>query len=259
MEAWTDQGIVLSVRPHGESGAVVALLTEGHGRHAGYVHGVRSVARRALLQPGTRISVHWQARMEDQLGTYAPEDGCGPGPLVLDDPLRLGALLSACGLCDAALPEREGHPGLYHGLAALLDALGGVHWGPVYVMWEIALLKELGFGLDLARCACGGDASVLTHVSPKSGRAVSPEKAGPWLDKLLDLPGFLAPQGGEGDAAEVSQGLRMTGHFLAYWVFAQHTRGIPEERLRFEERYAKYVAGLNARESEAETVLYGTE
>lgn len=245
MENWRDQGIVLGVRPHGESGAVVALLTENYGRHAGYVHGAQSAKKRAMMEPGTLVDAQWSARTADSLGHYALEPARGLTGSFLDDPLRLGALLSACALCDEALPEREGHPGLFHGLRTMLQALESDHWGAVYVMWEIAFLRELGFGLDLQRCAGGGDASTLTHVSPKSGRAVSADKAAPYLDKLLILPDFLTPRGGEGGDDEVVKGLRMTGHFLEHWVFAHHSRGVPEARLRFEARYAKYNAGSN--------------
>lgn len=239
MENWQDQGIVLNVRAHGESGAVVALLTETHGRHAGYVHGAQSAKKRAMLERGSCVSASWQCRTGDGLGHYTlePEKGLPAG--VLEDPLKLGAMLSACALCDEALPEREGHPGLFHGLQTLIGTLESDHWGPVYVMWEIALLKELGFGLDLVRCAMGGDPAALSHISPKSGRAVSESHAQPYLDKLLELPDFLKPAGGVGTEEEVIKGLRMGGHFLEHWVFAHHTRGVPEARLRFQERFER--------------------
>jgi DNA repair protein RecO (recombination protein O) len=239
MENWRDQGIVLSVRPHGEGGAVVGLLTESHGRHAGYVHGAQSTKKRAMLEPGSCVSANWQSRTSDALGHYTlePEKGLPGG--VLEDPLKLGALLSACSLCDEALPEREGHPGLFFGLQALIASLDTDHWGAVYVMWEIALLKELGFGLDLVRCAAGGDSSTITHISPKSGRAVSEAQAKPYLDKLLELPDFLKPQGGMGSEEEIVKGLRMSGYFLEHWVFTHHTKGVPEPRLRFQERFER--------------------
>lgn len=241
MEHWRDQGLVLSARPHGEGGAVVALLTETNGRHAGFVHGALSSKKRALVEPGTLVSVEWSARTSDNLGTYKLEEERGLSPMILNDPLKLGALLSACALCDAALPEREGHPGLFHGLQALMSTLDSEVWGAAYVMWEIALLKELGFGLELSKCAGGGDPNMLAYVSPKSGRAVSYEAGEPYKDKLLDLPAFLKPNGGPADEEAVATGLKMTGHFLEHWVFTHHTKGVPEPRLRFEERFAKTV------------------
>ena len=239
MERWRDQGIVLSARPHGEGGAVVALLTEENGRHAGYVHGAQSSKKRALLEPGTLVTVEWQARTSDNLGSYKLEEERGLSPIVMGDPLKLGALMAACSLCDAALPEREGHPGLFYGLQAFMDTLDSDIWGAAYVMWEIALLKELGFGLELTKCAGNGDPQTLAYVSPKSGRAVSYAEGEPYKEKLLNLPAFLKPNGGPADDDAIATGLKMTGYFLEHWVFAHHTKGVPEPRLRFEGRYRR--------------------
>jgi DNA repair protein RecO (recombination protein O) len=242
MEQWTDSGYILSVRPHGEGGAVLALLTEQYGRHAGYLYGAGS--KRGMLQPGVRVHIDWKARTADQLGHVTLEQEAGLPIGILDDPLRLAALLSACALCDAALPEREGHPGLYYGFKALTEIMEQEIWGAAYIYWEIALLKELGFGLDLTRCAGGGDANTLAYVSPKSGRAVSYAASEPYRDKLLELPAFLKPNGGPLDDEEVLKGLKMTGYFLEHWVFTHHTKGIPDARLRFEARYAKHLADV---------------
>lgn len=242
MEQWTDRGIVLAARPHGEGGAVVSLLTETHGLHAGYVPGGQSSKKRGVIEPGSLVAADWAGRAADSLGTFRLEQERHVAALFMDDPLRLGALMSACALCDAALPEREGHPGLFHGLLALLELMGEDGWGAAYVMWELALLRELGFGIDLSKCAAGGSAATLCYVSPKSGRAVGAEAGEPYKDKLLPLPDFLKPgSGGGGDDADVVRGLRLTGYFLEHWAFAQHTRGIPEQRLRFEERFAKSI------------------
>ena len=242
MEQWTDQGIVLAARPHGEGGAIVSLLTEQHGRHAGYVHGGKTSRLRGVIEPGSHVAVAWESRVADALGTFRLEQQRSLGTALMGDGLRLGGLLSACALCDAALPEREGHPGLYYGLMALLETMEGPAWGAAYIMWEIALLREMGFGMDLSRCAGGGSAKSLYYVSPKSGRAVSAEMGAAYKERLLELPEFLKPGNrGGGDDADVLKGLRMTGHFLEHWVFAQHTRGVPEQRLRFEERFAKSI------------------
>jgi len=244
MEHWTDIGYVLSVRPHGEGGAVVALLTEHNGRHAGYVHGAGSSKKRAMLEPGIKVGIDWKARVSDQLGTVVLEQEGGLPTGILEDPLKLSALLSACALCDATLPEREGHPGLYHGFKTLIDMMETEVWEAAYIYWEIALLKELGFGLDLTKCAGGGDAGTLAYVSPKTGRAVSYAAAEPYRDKLLELPAFLKPNGGPYDPAEIAKGLKMTSYFLEHWVFVHHSKGMPEARLRFESRYAKTVADV---------------
>ena len=244
MEHWSDQGIVLSARPHGEGGAIVALLTENNGRHAGYVHGGMSSKKRAMLEPGSLVSAEWQSRVSDNLGTYALEPEKGLSTEILQDSLKLAALLSACSLCDAALPEREGHAGLYHGLVALINMLEAEHWGAVYVMWEIQLLRELGFRLELDKCAGGGDADTLIYASPKTGRAVSKAQAAPYKEKLLELPNFLRPEKARRQCdiqEDVLTGLKMTGYFLEHWAFTHHTKGIPEPRQLFEERYHALV------------------
>ncbi len=244
MEGWRDHGFVLSVRPHGEGGAVVAVLTENNGRHAGYVHGAQSSKKRAMLEPGTLVSIEWRSRVADNLGSMSLEQEAGLPHGILEEPLKLGALLAACSICDSALPEREGHSGLFHGFKTMIEMMDQDIWGAAYVFWESALLKELGFGLDLTKCAGGGDDRALAYVSPRTGRAVSYAVAEPYKDKLLELPSFLKPNGGPLDPEEILKGIKMTGHFLTHWAFAHHTKGVPDPRLRFEARYAKYVADL---------------
>jgi DNA repair protein RecO (recombination protein O) len=239
MEQWKDQGIVLSVRKHGESGAIVSLLTEEHGRHAGYVRGATSSRMRGMLEPGTLVGAEWQARIADNLGSFVLEQEKQIAYMLMDDPLRLAALLSACQLCDEVLPEREVHPGIFHGLLALFDAINSDDWSAVYVMWEVALLRELGFSLDLSRCVAGGNSSDLIYVSPKSGGAVSREAGELYKEKLLPLPLFLQPVKGPATEYEILNGLKMTGYFLEHWVFAHHNRGVPENRLRFLSLYER--------------------
>lgn len=241
MEQWSDQAIILSVRAHGENGGVVSLLTENHGRHAGYVRGIHSSKMRGLLERGNLVGVEWSARTNDDLGSFRLEQDRHITAGLMGDKLKLSALLSACSLCDRALPEREGHAGLFHGFMALLDNMDMEGWGAAYVMWEMALLRELGFAIDLSRCAGGGDPQTLAYVSPKSGCAVSEAAAAPYKERLLPLPSFLRPEKGDINDEEILTGLKLTGYFLINWVFAQHTQGIPEDRLRFEERFAKTV------------------
>ncbi len=245
MEQWTEQAIVLSAKRHGENGAVVSLLTEGHGRHAGFVHGAMSSKKRALVESGSHVKAEWSSRTGDGLGTFKLEADRGMPHDVLNDSLKLGALLSACSLCDAALPEREGHAGLYHGLCAFIDSLDTDHWNAAYVMWEISLLRELGFRLELNKCAAGGDANTLIYVSPKSGRSVSEASAEPYKDKLLPLPHFLRPpamRGEEsGEMSDILTGLEMTRYFLEHWVFIHSSKGLPEPRVRFQNRYEKLL------------------
>ncbi len=245
MESWEDQGIVLTLRPHGEGGAVVSILTENHGRHAGYVYGAHSKTKRAMLEAGTEVSIEWTAKISDQLGTYKLEQIKSWSRYVMDDAPRLSALLSACHLCEQALAEREPHRDLFFGTRSLFEMLAEDIWGEAYVMWEIAFLRELGFAIDLSTCASGGDDTDLIYVSPKTGRAVSREAGAPYSDKLLPLPDFLKQEkkGSNllGTQEDVLTGLSLTGYFLDHWVFVHHSKGTPDSRLRFQDQLAKKV------------------
>ncbi|MEZ5813710.1 MAG: DNA repair protein RecO [Alphaproteobacteria bacterium] len=250
MEIWQDQGIVLSVRRHGENGGIVSLLTEGQGRAAGYVRGAQGTKMRGSLEVGNVVDARWQSRSADGLGSFTFELSKGTAAHFMQDALKLAALQSACALCDAALPERESHPGLFHGLEALFGALDSDVWGAAYVMWEIALLKELGFSLDLTRCASGNGDEDLRYVSPKTGRAVSRAAGAPYKGKLLPLPGFLTRGGGMVEEGDVLDGLAMTGYFLEHWVFTHHSKGVPDARLIFAQRFAKTIVDQQSEENE---------
>jgi DNA repair protein RecO (recombination protein O) len=244
---WQDDGIVLSARRHGENAAVVQLLTREHGRHAGLVHGGAGPRARGILQPGNRVRAAWRARLADHLGTYHCELAQSGAAVFLDDALRLAALASACALAEAALPEREPHPAVFEGLAALIaaltatDSVGG--WGRAQVQWELGLLAELGFGLDLSACAATGANDALAYVSPRTGRAVSLSAGEPYRDKLLPLPRFLASPGSEPDAGEIVGGLALTGHFLERHAFAALHRELPAARSHFLERLRRLQRG----------------
>ena len=232
---WTDDALVLSSRPQGESSALVVLLTAGRGRHAGLVRGGRSRSRRSTLEPGTQVQARWRARLSDQLGALTLEPVRSYGVALLDRPDRLAALVSACALVEAGLSDREPHAGLYQAVLALFDALERPAWAEATVRWEVGLLAELGFGLDFSRCAVTGEATgELVAVSPRTGRAVSRAAAGPWADRLLPLPGFLLG-GVAGGVQAVCQGLALTGYFLERHL----PGGLPPARLRFAERYGR--------------------
>jgi DNA repair protein RecO (recombination protein O) len=220
---WIDEGIVLSARPHGENAAVVTLLTAAHGRHAGLVPGGQGRAARPMLQPGNRVQTQWRARTIDQLGTYTLDLHAAQAALWLDVPEIIALIASACVVTEASLPERQPLPGVYAGLATLLSLRDQDLWAPVYVKWELNLLQALGYGLDLSQCAVGGGSDDLAYISPRTGRAVSREAGQPYHDKLFRLPPFLL--GGEWEAADILQGLELTGHFLSRHVFCNpHSR-----------------------------------
>ncbi len=209
---WRDQGILLSMRPHGETSAIIEVLTAAHGRHMGVVRGGASRRMAAALQPGSGLMLDWRARLQDQLGAFTVEPLQSRAHL-LGDRLALAGLLSVCALLHAALPEREPHPRLWTATLALLDLLGGEGWTSAYLRWELLLLDELGFGLDLGACAVTGATEGLAYVSPRTGRAVTRAGAGDWADRLLPLPEGLAGEAALPPGA-VAQGLRLTGHFL---------------------------------------------
>ena len=228
---WRDEGIVLSFRKHGESAVIAHLLTQHHGRHAGLVRGGNSTKMRGVLQQGNELSVQWRARLEDHLGSFAIELQEGHAARVLSDPGRLSAMLSACALVDLCLPEREPHPDIFATLRALLLALPDAAWAAAYVAWELSLLAELGFGLDLSTCAASGATTNLIYVSPKSGRAVSAAAGEDYKDKLLPLPQFLVGKEVV-EPRDIADGLRLTGYFLDRHVLAPHAKLLPDARAR---------------------------
>ena len=216
---WQDEGIVLSARRHGETGAIVSLLTRAQGRCAGYVYGAASAKMRGQIEPGSRVSAQWRARSADELGTFTLESDESPAVHVMADARKLTALQSAMALADKTLPERQVMRGVFDGTAALLAAFALDAWPAVYVRWEIGLLQELGFGLDLSCCAATGATEDLTYVSPKSGRAVSATAGNIYKEKMLVLPAFLRG-GGDFDEKDILDGLKLTGHFFRHRVFA---------------------------------------
>jgi DNA repair protein RecO (recombination protein O) len=226
---WSDSAIVLSARAHGETSAVLQVLSRAQGRHAGLVRGRARQA--AGLQPGTEVEAHWRARLADHLGVFTLEVRRHHAACWLDDPPRLAALTSACALVETSLPERAPHPGVHDGLAELLAGLGETGWPLAYVRWELSLLAELGYGLDLSRCAATGGLDDLCYVSPKSGRAVSAAAGAPWRDRLLALPGFLVG-GAEAGPGEIRAGLDLVAYFLKRHGLAGVERGLPPARER---------------------------
>jgi DNA repair protein RecO (recombination protein O) len=244
---WTAPAVVLEVRPHGEGGAVVSLLTEEHGRHAGLAKGGASRAQAGLWLPGNLVEARWVARLADQLGALSGEMVHPAAALAMEDPLALALLSSACAIAADALPEREPHPRAFHALVSLIGHLAGGAEGVMadYVRWEALVLSELGYGLDLAACTVTGVTEGLTHVSPRTGRAVSAGAAAPYAGRLLALPAFMRDAAGAGEPAGWDAGLRLTGHFLARDAFGARHRPVPEARLRLTDRVAALVPGIS--------------
>lgn len=242
---WQDTGLVLSARPHGESAAVLELFTPAHGRHAGVVRGGQGRRLAPHLQPGGELAVRWRARLPEHLGSFTVEPLRSRAALT-EDRERLAALNAITALLSLALPERVPHPELHRRTVALLDLIGTAGtgsggWPEAYLHWELALLGELGFGLDLSACAVSGATQDLAYVSPRSGRAVSRAAAGDWAGRLLPLPRALL--GLSGDAGEVALGLRTTGHFLhRHLAEGMLHRPLPAARARLLELLQRLAA-----------------
>lgn len=237
---WTDEGIVLSVKAHGETAAVVELFTRSHGRHLGLVHGGRSRRLRPVLQIGNHVDATWKARLSEQLGHVAVELRHGFAASAMEEPLALQGLSSLTALA-RLLPERDPHPSLYEVTLFVLGFLDDpTVWPALYVRWELALLEELGFGLDLSECAATGSNDHLIYVSPKSGRAVSASAGEPYKEKLLALPGFLARgRPAHVTPEDVRAGLALTRFFLEARVFNPRGETLPDVRQRLADSLAR--------------------
>jgi DNA repair protein RecO (recombination protein O) len=230
--------IVCALRTHGEHGAIVRLMTPEQGLEAAYVRGARGRRMRPVLIAGNVVQAQLSARTETQLPQAALELVHSRGPL-LSEPLPAAAIEWATVLTATVLPEGQPYPRLYQALEALLDAIEAAPsangWGNALVRYELLLLAELGFGLDLERCAVSGANDGLVAVSPRSGRAVSAAKAEPYAGKLLPLPRFVR-EGGPASWLEIDQGLALTGHFLARDLITERSRPLYEARARLVER-----------------------
>ena len=232
---WNDEAILLSARPHGENALLVALLTRDHGRHAGLVNHGQSKRHRSDWQTGTLMAVKWQARLSEHLGSVSGEPRAPYAARWLDDPFRLAGISAACALSEACLPERVPHPPAFKALVALFEGFPQTHWPSLYAHWELGLLGELGFGLDLSACAATGGCGDLAYVSPKSGRAVSRAAGAEYHDRLLALPSFLR-EGVTEDRAAIAEALTLTGFFLERHVLAPYGRSLPPARSRLVDR-----------------------
>lgn len=230
---WSERGLILGLKKHGESSVILELMTRAHGRHLGVVRGGRSRTMQPVLQPGNEVEAVWRARLEEHLGLYAIEAAALRTDLLLSSAQGLhgvnwmGALLRL-------LPERDPHPGLYDRAQVLLEHLATPLAPALFVHFELALLTELGFGLDLDQCAATGTRDDLVYVSPKSGRAVCAEAGAPWAEKLLPLPAFLrATPGAAVEREQVRAGLKLTEFFLSRDVFAPRGLRPPDSRAAF--------------------------
>jgi DNA repair protein RecO (recombination protein O) len=230
---WTDEGIILGVRPHGETASVVELLTRAHGRHLGLVHGGRSRKMRPVLQVGNHVEVAWKGRLAEHLGHMTLETRRAYAAEIMESAIPLAGLSTLTTLA-RLLPERDPHASLYEISLFVLGFLDEPEvWPALLIRWELALLDDLGFGLDLTQCAATGGNDDLIYVSPRTGRAVSASAGEPYRDRLLALPGFLRGRSqATVSGGDLSAGFALTGHFLETRVLAPRGEVLPEVRGR---------------------------
>jgi DNA repair protein RecO (recombination protein O) len=230
---WSDEGIVLGVRRHGEANAIAELLTRGHGRHLGLVRGGAGSRQKPVLQTGNTVSAVWRARLDDHLGTYTVEPMRVRTAAVLTTPHALFGVTHLAALV-RLLPERDPHLSIYTALEAMLDRIDDVAaLAPMAARFEMQMLSELGFGLDLESCAATGTAEELAYVSPKSGRAVSLGAGEPWRDRLFRLPAFFASPGTAASDGDIADGFALTGYFLTRHVLEPRGLALALERMHF--------------------------
>ena len=230
---WSERGLILGLKKHGETSVILELMTRGHGRHLGVVRGGRSKTMQPVLQPGNEVAAVWRARLEEHLGLYAVEAAALRTDLLLSSPQGLHGI-GLLGALLRLLPERDPHPGLFDRAQVLLSQLTTPLAPALFVHFELALLAELGFGLDLDECAATGTRENLVYVSPKSARAVSRDAGAPWAAKLLPLPDFLlAPPGAPVSREKICEGFRLTEFFFARDVFGPRGLKPPDARAAF--------------------------
>lgn len=240
---WREEGLLLSVRAHGESSVIAHIFTRARGVHAGVVRGGQSRKMAPILQPGSQVDASWRARLEEHIGSYTIDLIRSRAAQMMGARVSLAGASAVMSMLQYALPEREAHQTLYDKSIPLMDLLGNdALWPLAYLQWEICLLADLGFGLQLDRCAVTGSADDLCYVSPKSGRAVSRSGAGEWADRLLPLPPVML---GQGDAStdDILEALGTTGYFLrSRLAETQVGRPVPDARARFLEQLRKQAA-----------------
>jgi DNA repair protein RecO (recombination protein O) len=244
---WTDEGIVLGVRRHGESSAIAELLTRGHGRHLGLVRGGSGSRMRPLLQPGNSVRAVWRARLDEHLGTYLIEGTRLRAATVLASSHAVYGVTHLASLA-RLLPERDPHEDIYDMLDRTLNDFDDIGEAAVHlVKFELAMLAELGFGLDLETCAATGATSDLVYVSPKSGGAVSRQAGDPWRDRLLRP--FLRESGGVSNGwsdQDLQDGFHLTGLFLLRHVLEPRGQGHSDAREGFINAVTRHRASVNS-------------
>jgi DNA repair protein RecO (recombination protein O) len=230
---WTDEGIVLGVKRHGETSVIVELMTHERGRHLGLVRGGAGARLRGVLQPGNSLRATWRARLDEHLGHYVVEGITLRAAAFLSAAHAVHGVTHLAALC-RLLAERQPHARIFSALEAILDNLDDpLVAAPLIARFELVFLAELGFGLDLASCAVTGQTADLVYVSPRSGRAVSRAAGEAYRDKLMRLPIFLRAEAERASAVDLADAFALTGFFLDRHAFAPRGLALPDARARF--------------------------
>lgn len=240
---WQDKGIIVSVRKHAESAAIISLLTEQRGIHAGIVRSFHKKPGRSFYHIGNHVSAEWSARLSDHLGCWSLEPIECFMAGVYHSRVAMQALQAFAELCLKCLPERDPHPFLYEESYHLLQHMQSPLWVGAYIRWELSLLRELGFGLDLSQCALTGSTENLYYVSPKTRRAATYDAGKQWHDHLLRLPAFLNNESPSSDTSpeEIIQGIRLTGFFLTSYFNEEKRAPLPESRFALQQLVMQHM------------------
>ena len=232
---WRDEGLVIGVRRHGEGSAIVEAMTRHHGRHLGLVRGARSPRLQGVLQPGNSLALVWRARLDEHLGAFAVEAlNLRAGRLIASGMALAG--ISYLGALARLLPERDAHEALFTALTLIAEHLDSPRIAPpLLAHFELQMLSECGFRLDLDACAATGARENLIYVSPKSGRAVSGAAGAPYRERLLPLPAFLRGDAANAapSAADLEGAFRLTRFFLERDLFGARGLEVPDARRAF--------------------------
>lgn len=233
MQQWRDEALILASSRHGEQSAIVHAFTRHNGRVSGYLRSAQSPKNKPFIQPGCYVALSWKARLADQLGYFTLEPMPSGSAALIQRPDIARVLQSVTQTLLTALPERQIYANIFDGSKALLQSLSGAQdWAQAYIWWEVHVLAALGFGLRLEQCAVTGQGHDLTHVSPKTGRAVNRDVAKPYADRLLRLPYFLGGADDLGPVQEIIAGLALTGYFMHQHIAEPQGKSLPEARQR---------------------------
>lgn len=236
---WSSEGFVLSLKPHNEKSYILEVLTREHGKHKGLIRGVHSKNIRSIIEPGNEITAHWSGRLETHLGNYSVEGIKSWSSLILSERERLCALTSACSLITTTIAEKQPNENIYSGLKFLIQILtsNNNEWIKDYIIWELNLLTEIGYGLDLSKCAVTNEKNNLVYVSPSTGSAVTEAGAGTYKNKLLRLPKFLIDSKISISKEDIDDGLKLSEFFLKKWFFQPNNLNFPESRNRLKSMF----------------------